>query len=332
MPNSGPAKTGPAVPLATPMTAHDKCSHVGVRGMGKLLNAKFTWPGMSKDVIQYVKSCDVCLRVNAAGNKAAKMVERPIISVPFDSIAIDIVGPLPKAKGGVKFLLTYICMATRWPEAAPMRTCSAHEVTSCLVDIVSRMGIPMRVLSDRGSVFMGQVMANICDMLGIDRIATSPYRPQSNGVVERLHGTLKPMLAKAVESGVDWASFLPLALFAIRQVPNRDVGYSPHQLVYGRNVLGPLDLLYSGWVDDVFDKVNVEEWVLLLQDKLKLLHDLAMANESQCTEKRCLSFKKTKSDRCLEVGLKCCLGSQGCMLPCKHPGKGLTKCLRKSLV
>ncbi len=67
-------------------------------------------------------------------------------------------------------------------------------------------------------------------------------------------------------------------------MPNRDVGYSPHQLVYGRNVLGPLDLLYSGLVDDVFDEVNVEEWVLLLQDKLKLLQDLAMANESMYRE------------------------------------------------
>ncbi len=53
---------------------------------------------------------------------------------------------------------------------------------------------------------------------------TSPYRPQSNGVVERLHGTLKPMLAKAVDAGFDWVEFLPLALFALRQIPNRDCG------------------------------------------------------------------------------------------------------------
>ncbi len=64
----------------------------------------------------------------------------------------------------------------------------------------------LRVLSDRGSVFLGRVMSNVCDMLGVDRVSTSPYRPQSNGVEERFHGTLKPMLAKAVESGVDWAS------------------------------------------------------------------------------------------------------------------------------
>ncbi len=120
-----------------------------------------------------------------------------------------------------------------------MCTASANEVAECFVDVISRTGIPLKVLSDRGSVFLSRVMSRVCEMLGIDQIVTSPYRPQSNGVVERMHGTLKPMLAKACERELDWSDFLPLALFAIRQVPNRDVGFSPHQLVYGRSVLGP---------------------------------------------------------------------------------------------
>jgi len=150
----------------------------------------------------------------------------------------------------------------------------------------------------------GSWLDSLSDETHIDRVVTSPYRPQSNGVVERLHGTLKPMLAKAGDRGIDWSEFLPLALFAIRQVPNRDVGFSPHQLVFGRCVMGPLDILYSGWVDRAYDSVDVEEWVLKLQDKLSLLHDMAVVNESDSAAKRCLSFNKNKSDRCLEVGSK----------------------------
>ncbi len=93
--------------------AHDRCGHTGVRGMRKLLQSKFTWPGIHGDIVDYIKSCDVCLRVNKAGNRAAKMVERPIVSVPFESVAVDIVGPLPKAKRGVRYLFTYVCLATR---------------------------------------------------------------------------------------------------------------------------------------------------------------------------------------------------------------------------
>ena len=58
------------------------------------------------------------------------------------------------------------------------------------------------------------------------------------------------MLAKAREEGVDWAQFLPMALFAIRQVPNRDTGYSPHELVFGTKMRGPLNLVYAGWLGD----------------------------------------------------------------------------------
>ena len=192
-----------------------------------------------------------------------------------------------------------------------MRLCSANEVAECFVDVISRTGIPLRVLSDRGSVFLGRVMEKVCELLGIDRVVTSPYRPQSNGVVERLHGTLKPMLVKANDSGVDWSEFLPLALFAIRQVPNRDVGFSPHQLVYGRDVLGPLDILYSGWVDKVYESVDVEDWVLKLQDKLYLLHDMAVVEESNNAVKRCLSFNKNRSDRSLKVGSKVSICTPG---------------------
>ncbi len=97
-----------------------------------------------------------------------------------------------------------------------MRTASAEEASQGFVQIIARMSIPMKVLSDRGTIFLSKLMANLCSMLGVDSIQTSPYRPQSNGVVERLHGSLKPMLAKAIDQGYDWVEFLPLALFALR--------------------------------------------------------------------------------------------------------------------
>ena len=84
-----------------------------------------------------------------------------------------------------------------------MRTGSASEVAEGLVGIFTRSGFPLKVLSDRGSVFMRKVFRRVAKILGIDTIQSSPYRPQGNGVVERLHGTLKPTLAKAVANGID---------------------------------------------------------------------------------------------------------------------------------
>jgi len=73
--------------------AHDKCGHVGIKKVRAMINRCFTWPGMGDDIIRYVKSCDVCARANKAGNRAVKCLERPVVSEPFTSVAIDIVGP-----------------------------------------------------------------------------------------------------------------------------------------------------------------------------------------------------------------------------------------------
>ncbi len=175
---------------------------------------------------------------------------------------------------------------TRWPEAVLTRTVTSTEVAEGLVTIFMRTGLPLKILSDRGSVFMGRVMKKCCETLGIDAVCTSPYRPQGNGVVEHFHGTLKPMLAKAVENGVDWVTFLPMALFAVRQVACRDTGFSPHELVFGKKMRGPLDLLYAGWVDECYEGMDISKWVVSLQDRLKTLHEVAVANASLATDSR----------------------------------------------
>ncbi len=182
-----------------------------------------------------------------------------------------------------------------------MRTASVTEAAQCFVEILSRTSIPLRVFSDRGTIFLSKLMSGVCDMLGIDAIATSPYLPQSNSVVERMHGSLKPMLSKA-EAGLDWVEFLPLALFTLRQVPNRDIGFSPHCIVYGRDVMGPIDILYKGWVDQEFEPVNVDDWLLQLNDKLAVIHDLAVAHEAENSEKRAVSFNKHKQEKPQDMG------------------------------
>ncbi len=133
--------------------AHDKTAHIGSKGMRKRIGQRFTWPGVYVDIVDYVRSCESCLRMNQSGHKKSKMVERGIVTVPFKTVAVDVIGSLPKGKRGAKFVFTYICLASRWPEAAPMRSASAHEAAQCFLEIVFRTGIPLKVFSDRGSIF-----------------------------------------------------------------------------------------------------------------------------------------------------------------------------------
>ena len=146
-------------------------------------------------------------------------------------------------------LLMYVCMTTRWPKAIPLKSITARAVLDGLLEIFSRNGISRELLSDQGKQFAGKLMKELCSMYGIDKIQTSPYRPQSNSVVARLHGTLIPMLKKTVKKKQDWVKQLPMALYALMLIPNCSTGVSPFELIHGRHLYSPVHLVYSGWVN-----------------------------------------------------------------------------------
>ena len=241
--------------------AHDKLGHLGARKVKALVKQRFTWPNMGKEVIEYCRSCEVCQRCSKAAARKAPMKEREILTEPFECLAFDIVGPMPKGKGGCRFLLTAICMASKWPEALPLRTITAKAVAQGMMDIFSRTGIPLQLLTDQGAQFLGFLVSRLCRDLSIEKIKTTPYHPECNGVVECMHGTLGAMLTKATSMGLDWVAQIPFALFALRSAPNRDTHFSPFELVYGHQVRTPLDILHQGWAELEFTQVSgVNGW------------------------------------------------------------------------
>ena len=282
--------------------AHDKMQHMGARRVTKLVKQRFTWPGAGKDIADFCRACPVCQKCDKLKSRKALMIERPVMSEPFEVIAIDLVGPFKAGKGGCTHLLTAVCMATRWPEAIPLRSITARSVTTGLLDIFSRSGIPLQLLSDQGAQFTGNVLKHLCDGLHIDQIMTTPYHPEGNGVVERMHGPLCAMLTKAAREGHDWVGQVPFALFALRAAPNRDTGFSPFELVYGRRVRTPLDVLHQGWAQEEFEDLNCSEWADWLVTKLECWHDVMRERGAEASKRRKEDFDKKAVCRELELG------------------------------
>ncbi len=108
--------------------SHEKAGHIEVKKVRSLINRRFTWPEMSQDIEQHVSSCNLCTHFNKADNKTAKVMDCPILSELFQHVAVDMVGPLPKGRGRARYVLTYVCLTSRWPEGVPLRTGTAAEV------------------------------------------------------------------------------------------------------------------------------------------------------------------------------------------------------------
>ena len=143
-------------------------------------------------------------------------------------------GPLPESIKGNKYILVFMDYLTKFSEAfaLPAETIARIYVN----EIVTRYGPPRKLLSDRGTNFRSDVLERVNDIFKVRRIFTSPYHPQTDGMVERFNRTLQDMLTTYVNSNQsDWDIYLPSMLFADRMCTHSTTGQSPYFLMYAEN-------------------------------------------------------------------------------------------------
>ncbi len=102
---------------------HQLAGHLGVTKTYNRILSHFFWPGLKKYVAHYCRTCHTCQIVGKPNQSIppAPLTPIPAIGEPFEHVMVDCVGPLPKTKSGNQFLLTIMCVATRFPEAIPLR-------------------------------------------------------------------------------------------------------------------------------------------------------------------------------------------------------------------
>ena len=192
-------------------------------------------------------------------------------SEPFKRVAFDIVGPLTRSKQGYKYILTTICLASRYPDAIPLRDISAETVADGILEVWSRTGVPKEVFTDQGSQFTSKLMAQLCTKLKVKQVRTSPYHPQSNGALERFHGTLVPMVKKCMSDSLSWPQQLKFCLFALRAMPHKLSGFTPFEVVYGLNLHTPLELLFDSWLDSSMEPQSLCKWMVKFEERTKIV-------------------------------------------------------------
>ena len=232
----------------------------------------------------------------------------PLIDTPFKRVAVDIVGPIePLSNNRSRYILTMMDYATCYPEAIALPCIETEPVAEALVEMFSRVGLPDEMLTNCGSQFTSEIMKEVARLLSLQQLTTSAFHSQCNGLVERSHATLKQMLQRmCAERLKDWDRYLPALLFAVREVPQESLGFSPFELLYGRNVHGPMAILRELWTDEVEDEevCSTYDYVINLRKRLEHTCELAMNNLQKVQGKQKTYYDRQAKPRSFKVGDK----------------------------
>ncbi|KAH9109248.1 hypothetical protein AeMF1_015659, partial [Aphanomyces euteiches] len=223
--------------------------HLGFNKTRERIRRTAYWTDWIQDCKDFVIMCPDCNK--AKGGRPLKqgpMQRMPIYDLkgPFDLMVVDALGPLPTTENGNKYILVFGDYFTRWIEAFPVPDLKTSTFSRTLIDeVLCRFGVPNRLLSDCGSNFISELAETMYTTLGIHKLTSAPYHPQSQGLVERFNHTIIQMLKIFVnDHHTDWDIYLPRILFAYRTSYQETLGDSPYFCLFGRDPTLPLDLAF----------------------------------------------------------------------------------------
>ena len=203
---------------------------------------------MANALFLVIQNCGHCKQLEA---KCQIPKMEPILCTqPMELVHIDYVGMevtvAAQEKPVVKNVLVVVDHFTRYVQAFVMNNHTAHTTARVLYNnFFSVFGFPQKLMSDQGTKFTGDVIAAMCKLLGIERIRTMPYHPQTNGSAERVHQTLQRMIGKLnPEKHRKWPEHIGSVLIAYNATQSQVTGYSPYFLMFGRRPQLPVDLLF----------------------------------------------------------------------------------------
>lgn len=214
---------------------HEDLGHIGCNKMISLIKRYFRWPNLEKDVRDYIANC-----IHCAERKTPKIENRGNVKITatdiFEKIMIDIAGPLPPSRSGHRYILAATDVFSRFVILIPVRQITTKSLIDILkIRIFSLFGYPENIISDGAKCFDSEEFKEFCQLHSISYSTTSPYHPQSNGIVERHFRTIKDMLYATTQSeGINWEDALPRIEIGLRATINNGIKQVPYEVVFGK--------------------------------------------------------------------------------------------------
>ena len=208
------------------------------------LQLRYYWPTMTRDVAEFCRVCQRCSERNPPIPQPRASMGELRATEPWEVVSIDFMTDLPTTQNGNKHILVCCDHFTRWIEVFPLPDMKASTVASVLVnEVFSRFSCPKFLHSDRAANFRGELISELCRLMGIEKTFTTSFHPQGNARCERVNRTVLAMLSKYLdENHTEWDRHLPLLVLAYRSQIHRSIGYSPFFMMFGREPRLPVDV------------------------------------------------------------------------------------------
>jgi hypothetical protein len=254
--------------------------HPGATKMYQDLRTHFWWPGMKRNVAEYVAACLTC-------QKAKIEHQRPIgklqsLDVPewkWDSISMDFVVALPLTQRRFDSIWVIVDRLTKSAHFLPVKTTyNVEQLANVYIEEVVRLhGVPSSIVSDRDPKFTSHFWKALHKALGTRLSLSSAYHPQTDGQTERTIQSLEDLLRACVlDHQESWDELLPLIEFTYNNSFHASIGMAPYEALYGRRCRTPLC-----WFQDGEHLIVGPELVQQTTEKVKQIRDKMKTSQSR---------------------------------------------------
>lgn len=220
-------------------------NHMGGKALThKVIRQGYFCPTLAKDCKEFVQKCGQCQLFSNVPKQAPSLPSSILSPIPFAMWGIDIIGPFPKARGELQFLIVAVDYMTKWAEAKALRTITQEDAIKFVNEhIITRFGIPRVIVSDKGTQFVGAKFAKFLSYHGIKHKKSSVCHPQSNGQVEVTNRTIVRSIEKCLQtSKKKWPEELHKVLWAYRTTARTSTNETPFKLSFGTEALLPVEV------------------------------------------------------------------------------------------
>lgn len=241
---------------------HDQVGHLSIEHTLRRIQMNYYFPKMRRFVTKYIRACLNCAYYkNCPGKKQGKLHPIEKVSVPFHTVHLDHVGPFETSRSGNKYLLVIVDGFTKFTIIEAVKSTKVRPVIKTLQRVMCIFGVPVRIISDRGSAFTSQAFRLFCETYAIRHVLNAVATPRGNGQCERYNKTIVSMLATTCvnDEGNLWDTQVKELQSAMNTSFNKSINSTPVQALFGYQARPMAEATLLNSVNDVADRIDLKK-------------------------------------------------------------------------